>query len=195
MKQLTTLFVCGLLLCLGCVDAPPYYYAEIVGGQTFVPINETIGAYPDDSVIGDSANPFAHATPGLETRWDIESYGDPVAAFYSWATLLVREPTGENQFYAALNLQRIYQVGRADEADLSAVRDLAIAGYTALLESFPESVTYDATGTIAFNLATPAYQGIVELGGVPRGWTLVVTEGEGRVAVKTHDVPPPLEAP
>lgn len=195
MNRLTTLFVCGLLLCLGCVEAPSYYYAETIGGQTFVPTTETMGIYPDDSVLGDAENPFAGTTPGAETRWEIESFGDPVAAFYSWATLLVREPNGENQFYTALNLQRIYQAGRADEADLSAVRDLAIGGYQSLLENFPESVTYDATGTIAFNLATPAYQGIVELGGVPQGWSLVVTEGDGRVAVKTFDVPPPVEAP
>ena len=103
-----------------------------------------------------------------------------------------REPTGEHQYYAGLNLQRIYQAGRAADDDLPAVRELAIAAFTSVLTNFPESVTYDTTGTIAFNLATPAYQGIVDLGGVPRGWTLVTTSN-GVVAVKTHEVPPPLE--
>lgn len=183
---------CLMIVGVGCVEAPPYYYAERVVGQTFVPVAETVGIHPNDTVLGDDANPFARSTPGIETRWEIESSGDAVLAFYSWATLLVREPTGEHQFYAALNLQRIYQAGRAADQDLAAVRALAIAAFTSVLENFPDSVTYDTTGTIAFNLATPAYQGIVDLGGVPRGWTLVTTEN-GVVAVKTHEVPPPLE--
>ncbi|MEZ4472835.1 MAG: hypothetical protein R3F60_19020 [bacterium] len=70
------------------------------------------------------------------------------------------------------------------------MRDLAIAAFQAVLDDFPESVTFDATGTLAFGLATPAYEGIVELGGVPQGgWTLVATADGGRVAVRTSDVP------
>lgn len=189
---LTGLLLTALILASGCVDAPPYYYAERVIGQTFVPYDETVGVHPDQTVLLDDDNPFQGTAPGLETKWEIEASGDPVFAFYSWATLLTREPTGEHQFYAALNLQRIYQTGRAAEDDLPAVRDLAIDAFTSVLENFPDSVTYDPTGTIAFNLATPAYQGIVALGGVPQGWTLVTTEG-GVVAVKTHEVPPPVE--
>ena len=30
-----------MILGVGCVEAPPYYYAERVVGQTFVPYDET----------------------------------------------------------------------------------------------------------------------------------------------------------
>ncbi len=185
----------GLLAGLtGCVDGPPYFYAERITGRSFVPLDETVGVHPNQTVLLDPANPFAGEWIGAETRWEIEASGDPVAAFYSWATLLATIATGEHQYYAALNLQRIFDGGRADAEDLPAVRDLAIAGYQAVLDSFPESVTFNAAGTVAFGLATPAYQGIVALGGAPQGgWSLVTTADGGLVAVKTSDAPVPEE--
>lgn len=183
-------------LAWGCVDGPAYLYGERITGKTFAPLGATVGVHPDQSVLRDPENPFANTGVGAETRWEIEAYGDPVAAFYSWATLLAFIPIGEHQFYAGLNLQRIFQEGRAAPDDLPAVRALAIAAFQAVLDEFPESVTFDATGTIGYGLATPAYEGIVELGGVPRGgWTLVATADGGRVAVKTSDIPLPEEAP
>lgn len=177
----------------GCVDGPPYFYAERVVGQTFVPFAETVGVYPSQVVLTDPENPFAGPV-GAETRWQIQAYGDPVAAFYSWATLLAFEPIGEHQYYVALSLHGIYDQGRAAEDDLDAVRDLAIAAYQSVLDNFPGSVTFDATGTFSFGLATPAYSGIVDLGGTPTGgWTLVTTENGNVAAVKTSDPPPPAD--
>jgi hypothetical protein len=45
-----------------------------------------------------------------------------------------------------------------------------------MLDYFPTAVTYDETGKIAFGLATPALQGLMGLGGIPRGWVLVKGE-------------------
>lgn len=184
----------GCALSAGCVDGPPYFYAERVTGKTFAPLSEGVGVHPDQTVLIDPNNPFAHSGVGDETKWDIEASGDPVAAFYSWATLLATIAIGENQYYAALNLQRIYEEGRAAEADLPAVRALAIAAYQAVLDEFPGSVTYDPSGNIPYGLATPAYQGILELDGAPTGgWTLVTTAQGATVAVKTSDPPPAAE--
>jgi hypothetical protein len=86
-------------------------------------------------------------------------------------------PNGEAQYYAAHDLQQIFRTGQADPADLSAAQDLAIRGYQAVLDAFPTSLTYDATGTISFDLATLAFQGIVGLGGtVKGGWVLLKAE-------------------
>lgn len=192
MRALLWLTLTGLLA--ACVDGPPYYYAERITGRTFAPLNDEIGVHPNQTVLLDPANPFVGSAIGADTRWQIEAAGDPVAAFYCWATLLVAIPTGEHQYYTALNLQRIYDQGRADEVDLPAVRDLAIAAYQSVLDQFPESVTFNDAGTFAYDLATPSLQGIIALGGSVRGgWALVPTANGGLVAVKTAEVPPPAE--
>lgn len=179
---------------IGCMEAPPYYYAEIIKGRDFIPFNDQVGIYPDTSVMDDPNNPFSGHFIGLETRWKIESDGDPVAGFYSWATLLAAIPTGEHQFYTALNLKSIYQQEQTKTAFLDQVRLLAINGFQAVLDYFPNSVTYDQTGKVPYGLATLAYQNILDLEGVPQGgWVLVATPEGSQVAIKAIDVPPPLD--
>ncbi len=63
------------------------------------------------------------------------------------------------------------------------VRDRAIRGFQAMLDHFPEAVTYDVTGTIAYELATPSVKAILELGGEPVGWILVMGPDGTTVAV------------
>ena len=64
-------------------------------------------------------------------------------------------------------MQTLYEGGRVDDEDLYLVWTLAVRGYEQVLESFPDSVTYDATGTIAYPLAPIAEQALVSLGAVP----------------------------
>lgn len=192
--HLVVALACLALPLAGCVDGPPYLYGERITGRTFVPMGETVGVYPSDAVLADPRNPFADDPVFDDTRWDIEASGDPVAAFYCWATQLAYRPGGEHQYYAALNLHRVFDAERAAPDDMEAVRQLAVDGYQAVLDHFPGSVTFDATGTIAYGLATPAYQGIVALGAAPTGgWQLVTTADGGLTAVKTSDPPPPAE--
>ena len=97
-----------------------------------------------------------------------------MVAFYSWATVLAYEPTGEAQYYTALNLEQVYKNGQAVQADLDAVKRLAIAGYQSVLDNFPDAQSFDASGTVAFDLVTPSYLAIVALGETPTGdWVLV----------------------
>jgi hypothetical protein len=83
------------------------------------------------------------------------------------------------------NLLAVYQNGEASQLELPRVREQAIRAYQSVLDNFPDAVTYDATGTFAYDLVTPAYKGITEMGGtVQGGWTLVkLTNGQDR-AVK-----------
>ncbi len=169
----------------GCYDRAGFVYGESLEGLTLQLHAPDEGIHPDTSVLDDPNNPFAHAQPGAETKWDIQSSGHHVAAFYAWATLLAREPGGEAQFYVGNNLVAVYQNGEASQEALPQVRAQAIRAFQSVLDSFPESVTYDATGTLAYELVTPAYKAIVDLGGtVQGGWVLMRTSnGQDRAVL------------
>jgi hypothetical protein len=172
-----------VILAAGCAaDGTPWSGEEVPDGPLrFVSDDE--GVHPDRSVLFDPENLFATGALDDETVWQIQSSGGAVAGFYAWATALARGPSGERQYYAALDLKSVLELQLADEEDLDEVRDRAIRGFQAMLDYFPDAVTYDASGTIAWELATPAVQAILELGGEPAGWVLVTTE-DGVVAVR-----------
>lgn len=158
----------------GCYEPPSYIYGDFVGDEPLELYSAGVGVHPDTSVLSDPNNPFIGDIPAGDLRWDIETYASDVAAFYSWASLLAIEPTGENQYYVAQNLADIYVNGNAVQDDLEAVRDQSIAAYQSVLDNFPDARSFDATGTFSFELVTPAYLAILDLGGTPvGGWTLV----------------------
>jgi hypothetical protein len=142
------------------------------------------GVHPDRSVLEDPANPFAEGALTDDTLWKLQSSGGAVAAFYAWATRNARGATGERQYYAAVDLRTIFERGLAAEADLPAIKDVTIAAFTAVLTYFPDAVTYDKTGTIAYELATPSLIAVLDLGGSVEGWVLVMTPDGKTVAVK-----------
>jgi hypothetical protein len=140
-----------------------------------------MGVYPDASVMRDPNNPFSQGISAL-TKFEVAVDG-PIAAFYGWSTALVGEPTGEHQFYAAVNAHAMYDAGLTDPGDLVFVRDIAIRGYQNVLNVFPGAVTYSADGRQIFDLAPQAYMGIEALGGdVEGGWIFIETEDGGAVA-------------
>ncbi|RKG59822.1 hypothetical protein D7X30_12355 [Corallococcus sp. AB011P] len=169
----------------GCYDDPTIIYGKPLDGMTFTVTDPAMGIYPNTSVLDDPNNPFAMAGVGTETKWQIQSGGDPVAGYYAWATVLANGPYGEAQYYVALNLAAIYQRGRADQGSLAQTREMAVKAYQSVLDYFPDAVTYDASGTVAYDLVTPAYKGVVELGGtVAGGWVMVKTSSGADRAVK-----------
>lgn len=139
------------------------------------------GVHPSRAVLDDPANPFVGGKLTDAAIWQLQSSGGNVSAFYAWATALAYGATGERQYYAALDLKAILE--REQAADLPAVRERAIRGFQAVLTYFPDAVTYDASGTIAYELATPSVIAILELGGTADGWTLVMTPDGRTVAV------------
>jgi hypothetical protein len=141
------------------------------------------GVHPDRSVLDDPANPFVDGALTDATIWQLQSNGGAVAAFYAWATANARGASGERQYYAALDVKTIYERALAAEGDMPAIRDVAIGGFQAVLTYFPAAVTYDASGTIAYELATPSVLAILDLGGTVDGWILVMTPDGRTVAV------------
>jgi hypothetical protein len=178
-------FAVAALALVGCTKTPAYLYGRDFTNLTFHAYGANVGVYPDRSILQDPNNPFATDPPTDDGKWVLEADAGPVAAFYSWATINAGNPYGEAQFYTAHDLQQIFRTGQASAADLPVAQDLAIRGYQAVLDYFPTSVTYDATGKIAFSLATMAYEGIVGLGGtVQGGWKLIKAEDGSDVAVR-----------
>jgi hypothetical protein len=184
------------LLLAGCEIPPPeYQFGFNLTGLTLELYSDDVGVHPHLDVLVDPNNPFAEYGVGAETKWDILAQGGNVGGFYAWATVLANEPTGEAQFYTAIKLRDIYTVGEVSQEDLPRVRNLALRGFQAVLDAFPESVTYDATGTISARLATFAYNEITALGGRVQGdWVLVQTPSGGTEAVRSAPQDPPRAA-
>jgi hypothetical protein len=172
--------VLPLLALTGCAEIEPaeYDYGLDLDNLTYNLFTLSTGVYPSADVLDDPNNPFTRGV-GRQTKWDIQSADLPIASYYAWATWLTGEPTGEAQFYTALNLHAIYDRRLADPDDLYYVRLIALDAYQTVLDEFPDAVTYDATGTIAYDLAPSAYAGIQALGGVVEGDWVLITNADG----------------
>lgn len=183
-----------LLSASACGDDGEFRFGENLSGLQYEFFDMEEGVHPSKVVLKNRRNPFRNSAVGAETKWDILANGGNAGAFYAWATLLAREPTGEHQFYTATKLRDIFNAGEIEGPDRQKVREMAIAGFQAVLDDFPDSVTFDSTGTQTFRLATPALQGILDLNGDVNGdWVLVVDQNGDLVAVKGAGVdgPPP----
>ena len=155
----------SIFLLLACVSEPPeYVYGFNVAEIDFQVHDLDMGVYPNNSLGQDPNNPFASTGVGTEERWQIFDVG-AVPGFYAFGTYLLQEPTAENQFYTAKAAHDIYLTEQAPAEELWAVRQIALSGYYAVLEYFPDGVTYDATGTVSWPVAPLAEEGIVALGG------------------------------
>jgi hypothetical protein len=175
----------------GCATDGEPWTGGTIGDAPLALYSPDVGVFPDRSILDDPANPFADGALADDTIWQIQASGGSVAAFYAWGTALARGPYGERQYYAALDLKTVFAQNRAVESDLPQVRVLAIRGFQAVLDHFPDAVTYDVTGTIAYELATPSLIAILDLGGTPTGGWILVTNADGtQVAVRQPDRQP-----
>ena len=183
---------------IGCEEASPpeYEYGLLLSELELQLVSDTVGVFPDRSVVFDPNNPFRSGVT-VEGKFAALD-GGPIAGFYAFATALANEPTGENQWYTANQLQEIHgdrrltnptnddEEPRVDANDLALIRQLAIAGYQNVLDEFTGAVTFDATGRIQFDLMPSAIQGILDLGGIPEnGWKLATGPDGELVAVQS----------
>jgi hypothetical protein len=171
-----------VLLPLGCTDVPATWDV----GQDLSALEVRLtdadeGVYPSLAVLDSPHNPFDGRV--LAVKWEVLAT-DCGAGFYAFATALAVQSTGEHQYYAASCMQALVQSGRLRAEDDYPGWDIAVRGYQAVLDHFPDSVTYDATGTYAWPLVPLAYDGIVSLGGTPEGWVEVVTDDGGTAVVR-----------
>jgi hypothetical protein len=185
------LLVCSLTACDVDTGAS-YIYASNITGAEFVFFHETEAVHPSQVTLENPHNIFREMDIGAETKWDIHNGAGNAAAFYVWATLLSQEATGEHQFYAATTLAQMLETGEIPSKERAKVRTLAVAGFQAVLDWFPESVSYTADLT-PFRLDILAYDAIKELQGtVKGGWVKVEKEPSGFVLIQVES-PPPAE--
>ncbi len=180
-------------LASACAEAPEYYYGEDLDTVRFVVWSLDTGVHPSKAVLSDPSNPFHDHPPSDAMKWELLSFAGDSAAFYAWATLLATRPTGELQFYTAVLLERLQQNGALTEVERPYVRQLALDAYAAVLNHFPEDVTWDATWRVPSRVAPLAWHAIVRLGGTPPpGWVEVATADGGTTVIFTAA---PAEAP
>ncbi len=169
-----SLLLAFALITVSCGDPEEYRFGFNTTGIEFVLFSETEGIWPSRVTLANPNNPFREYSIGADTKFALLDDGGNAGGFYAWATVLAGQATGENQFYAATKLRDIYEANEVAADDLDIVRQMAIAGFQTVLDCFPESVSYDTTGTFYFKLATLAYEQIIGLRGVPEGdWNLV----------------------
>ena len=190
MRKLVSDLVLLAALLSGCGESGTYEYGVDLTKVTFEVTDLTMGVHPSRSVLDDPNNPFA-AGISEETKWIIESHDDTTpdysgsaARFYAWSTILTAIPLGENQLYAATALHDMFLYEEVAPSDLVFVRDMAVAGYQSVLDNFPDSVSYDESGTFSFPLAPVAYAGILALGAVPQGGWVEITTEDGTILVQ-----------
>ena len=113
--------------------------------------------------------------------------GGNAGAFYAWATLLANIPIGEHQYFTSIKLRDIYLSNEVAEEDRNKVREASIRGFQAILDCFPDSQLFDATGVfVVSRFATLAFQEILDLGGVPQGdWELVTDSNGNPTAIRS----------
>lgn len=102
-----------------------------------------VGVGEESCVLYDPVNPYARADISDTTKWDLATDApSSKSRFYLWATALVRNAQGENQFYTADSLHNIFN----EEGSVLA-RDQAKKGYRAVLDNFYGSVTFTGPET------------------------------------------------
>lgn len=172
----------------GSPDVAIYVEGRNIVDMSFNLYTANMGIHPDTSVLDDPNNPFSNGRVGPQTKWNINDSAGAVAAFYCWASMLIYEPTGEHQYYAAEQLREMVDTELVSGSTRVFVRDMALRAYQAVLDHFPASVSYLEDGIRSFPLAPLAYQAIIDMGGtVEGGWVLVETSSGKQVIQIDND--------
>ena len=168
-----------VVVAVACGDDPEYEFGFNTTGIEFELFDPTEGIHPSKVTLNNPHNPFRESGVSDGTKFQILGDGGNAGAFYAWATVLADIPIGENQFFTAVKLRDIYESNEVAEEDRETVRQMAVDGFQALLDCFPESLLFESSGTLALRLAPLAYAQILELGGVPQGDWIVVVDSRG----------------
>ena len=168
-----------VLVAVACGDNGEYEFGFNTTGIEFELFNPTEGVHPSKVTLNNPRNPFRESGVSNDTRFAILGNGGNAGAFYAWAWLLAKIPIGEHQFFTAVKLRDLYESNEVAEEDRETVRQMAIDGFQALLDCFPESLLFDASGTVTTRFATLAYGQILDLGGVVQGDWVVVEDSLG----------------
>lgn len=99
-----------------------------------------IGIKNETCVLDDPNNPYTRVIVSEDTKFDLDADAPSATAkFYLWATALAKGAgaPGENQFFVALNLHRMWAASNSEPTRLQAIR-----AYRSLLDNYFNSVTF-----------------------------------------------------
>ena len=149
-------------------------------GVRFEGFDGAEGVPPSKVTLNNPRGPFRGIVIADAVKFDILANGGNAGAFYAWAALLSNIGIRENQYGVAIKLRDIYLANEVDTPeDRETVRLMAINAFQAILDCFPDQLLFEATGTFGFRLSTLAYNEILDLGGVPQGDWVLVTNSRG----------------
>ena len=176
----TKLSFLGLvLIAAACGDDGQYEFGFNTTDIEFELFDPTEGVHPSKVTLSNPRNPFREFGVSDDNKFAMVDDAGNAGGFYAWATVLAEIPIGENQFFTAVKLRDLYESNEVAEEDRDTVRQMAIDGFQAVLDCFPESLLFDASGTFGFRFATLAFGEILDLGGVVQGDWVVVEDSLG----------------
>lgn len=109
MKLIYIYFLCVIIFSIASCDEmdpdlPKKDFTPIdLTSVVYRPSCNSEGIFPDFSILKNSQNPFIKAGITEHNKWDIYSAGtfSSASKYYYWATLLAKNPSGENQYLTA----------------------------------------------------------------------------------------------
>lgn len=127
------------------------------------------GIFPDDCVLDNAENPYARVAVTEDNKFALsDDAPSEKSRYYLWATALAKGAglQGENQYYTALYLHKVYA-----ESGSPTTRDQAVKAYRSVLDNFFLAPTFFTEFGIAValkdlvgnNLYDPFSEGLVSL--------------------------------
>lgn len=101
---------------------------------------EDIGIFTETCILDDPANPYATSPLSVDLKFELDADAPSFTAkFYLWGTALAKGigAPGENQFYVALNLHRMWASSNSELTRLQALR-----AYRSYLDNYFNSTTF-----------------------------------------------------
>lgn len=116
---------------------------------------EDIGIFDETCILDDPANPYASSPISEESKFELAADAPSFTAeFYVWGTALAKGigAQGENQFYVALNLHRMWAASNSELTRLQALK-----AYRSYLDNYFGSTTFfeiplDSDNFVPFSL-------------------------------------------
>lgn len=171
---LTTIISIFTIAGLSCDSSSPteikYNDTSILSGaKYYAPSDTNEGIYPCKAVLENEKNMFKNVVVNYANRgkfkWDIK--GNDAAKYYSWATVLAQDPSGEAQFKTAEQLDSIAKY-ESDATKKKETQRRAIRAYYSVLTNFPLTRLYDGSkDTVGISALPKSVTAIKKLGGNP----------------------------
>ena len=140
-----------MLSVIACSDGDEVGDGRILNNMVLPVDNEitlqcpNVGIGGEFCILDDPANPYARAAIDDVTKFELAPNSPSAKSdFYLWGTAQARNPRGENQYYTALALHRIYTRGTSNMD----VRIQAQRAYRSVLDNYFGSVTFFKIGDL-----------------------------------------------